>query len=90
ASLGYRTETWGANAAVSSVGARPDVDSNFSQVQLPSYAMVDLSAHYAFARQWRFETKLLNAFDKRYEPVKDYGSLGRSFWVGLRYDTLGF
>lgn len=83
ASLAYRASSWGARAAVQGVGKRPDAGGTV----LPSYELLDLGAHYVFARQWRVEAKLFNALDKRYEPVKDYGAPGRAFWLVLSYDS---
>jgi vitamin B12 transporter len=84
-SLAYRTQRWGARAAVQGVGKRPDMGGT-----LPSYELLDLSAYYVPARHWRVETKLFNALDKRYEPVKDYGAPGRALWLVLSYDSQAF
>jgi vitamin B12 transporter len=82
ATLGYDAAPWGAQATVNAVGARPE-----GGAQLAAYQLLDLGAHWQFAPSWRFEAKLLNAFDRRYEPAKDYGALGRQAWVGVRFDS---
>jgi vitamin B12 transporter len=84
AELAYQAASWGAAASVTGVGNRLDGGS-----QLSAYELLDLSAHWQAMPQLRFEAKLLNALDRRYEPVKDYGALGRQAWLGLRYDTQG-
>jgi len=90
ASLGYDVQTWGLRASLKAVGSRPDFDpATFGTTTLPAYELLDLGGHWMFAPHWRVEAKLLNALDKRYEPVKDYGAPGRQFWLGLRYDSAG-
>ena len=71
--------------ALNAVGQRPE-----GGAQLGAYEVLDLGAFWRLSGQWRVEAKLLNAFDRRYEPAKDYGALGRQAWIGLRFDSLGF
>jgi vitamin B12 transporter len=85
ATLGYDASPWGAQATVNAVGARPE-----GGAQLAAYQLLDLGAHWQFATSWRLEAKLLNAFDERYEPAKDYGALGRQAWIGVRFDSNAF
>jgi vitamin B12 transporter len=73
---------WTAGAALVSVGARPD-----GGAQLGGYALVDLRATWRFAPRWQAEAKLTNAFDRRYEPARDYNAPGRQAWLGVRYET---
>jgi vitamin B12 transporter len=82
ATLGYDASPWGAQATVNAVGARPE-----GGAQLAAYQLLDLGAHWQLASSWRLEAKLLNAFDKRYEPAQDYGALGRQAWIGVRFDS---
>jgi vitamin B12 transporter len=82
AMLGYDAAPWGAQVTVNAVGRRPE-----GGAQLAAYQLLDLGAHWQFAASWRLEAKLLNAFDKRYEPAKDYGALGRQAWIGVRFDS---
>jgi vitamin B12 transporter len=83
-SLGYDAASWGAEVGVQGVGARPDGGS-----RLGAYELLDLSAHWRFAAQWQLQARLLNVLDRRYEPLKDYGALGRQFWLGVRFDSQG-
>jgi vitamin B12 transporter len=83
-SLGYDAASWGAQVGVQGVGSRLD-----GGASLGAYELLDLTAHFRVARQWQVQAKLLNALDRRYEPVKDYGALGRQFWLGLRFDSQG-
>ena len=66
------------------VGARPD-----GGVLLPAYQLVDRKARWRFERVWQLEARLQNALDKDYEPTRDYQSVGRQFWIGLRYEGRG-
>ena len=75
---------WSATADLVRVGARPDAG-----VRLPGYQTVDLQARYKVAPNWRLEARLLNAFDRRYETLRDYPAVGRQGWLGIRYDGLG-
>lgn len=75
---------WTAGAALLRVGARPDAGA-----MLPAYQIVDLQARLRLSPHWQIETRLLNAFDRRYEPQRDYQALGRQGWIGVRYDGAG-
>lgn len=80
----YELGAWRFGAALLAVGARPD-----GGATLGAYTTLDLSARWRFAPQWQFEAKLLNATDRQYEPARDYQSLGRQAWIGLRFDSKG-
>ncbi|QPF75016.1 TonB-dependent receptor [Roseateles sp. DAIF2] len=84
-SADYEAGAWNAGASLTGVGARPD-----GNVRLGAYAVLDLRASWRFLPQWRLEAKLLNAADRRIEPVRDYQDLGRQAWIGLRFDNQGF
>jgi len=75
---------WKTGVAVLNVGARPD-----GGAQLGSYALVDLQLFWRFAPRWQAEAKLTNAFDHRYEPLRDYNAPGRQAWIGVRYASEG-
>lgn len=83
-SADYDGGAWSVGASVVEVGARPEGNKN-----LGAYALLDLRATWNFMPQWRFEGKVLNAANRRVEPVRDYQGLGRQVWVGLRFDTKG-
>lgn len=53
---------------------------------LGGYTLFNLTANYAFARDWRLEARLNNIFDKKYENVRYYNSDGGfNAFVGVRY-----
>jgi len=75
---------WLLGGTVLRVSSRPDAGA-----LLPAYALLNLNARWRFDRVWRLEARLQNAFDKDYQPARDYQDVGRQFWVGLRYDGRG-
>lgn len=80
----YSAGVWRFGASLLNVGARPD-----GGAQLGSYTTVDLKAAWRIAPTLQLEARLLNATDRDIEPARDYQSLGRQAWIGLRYDGLG-
>ena len=83
-SADYDTGPYSFGAALLAVGARPD-----GNTRLGSYETLDLRARWRFAPQWQLEAKLLNATGRQIEPVRDYQSLGRQAWIGVRFDAKG-
>lgn len=75
---------WQLGGTVLRVSQRPDAG-----VLLPAYALLNLNARWRFERFWQVEARLQNAFDKDYQPARDYQDAGRQFWLGLRYDGRG-
>jgi vitamin B12 transporter len=72
-------------ATLLSLGDRPDGGRN-----LGGYATLDLQARWQFAPHWQLEGKLLNVGDRDYEPARDYRSLGRQAWLGVRFSGIGW
>ena len=86
--LAWSEEAWNAGAAFVFVGSRPDGPPGTSFV-LGGYGVLDLRASWRFMPQWRLEAKLLNALDRKVEPLRDYQGLGRQAWLGVRFDGQG-
>jgi vitamin B12 transporter len=80
----YNLGPWQLGGTVLRVSSRPDAGA-----LLPAYALLNLNARWRFERFWQIEARLQNAFDKDYQPARDYQDVGRQFWVGLRYDGRG-
>ena len=80
----YQVGAWNLGAAFLAVGSRPD-----GSVTLASYETLDLRARWRFAPQWQLEARLQNATDRAIEPARDYQSLGRQGWIGVRFDSQG-
>jgi vitamin B12 transporter len=51
---------------------------------LDGYTLFDLRASYAVSDSLEVFGRIENAFDEDYETVKNYGTLGRTFYAGLR------
>ena len=83
-SADYDMGTWTFGAALHAVGARPD-----GTATLAAYETLDLRARWRVAKQWQLEARLLNATDRTIEPARDYQSLGRQAWIGVRFDGKG-
>jgi vitamin B12 transporter len=65
------------------VGRRYDMNSNMET--LGGYTLVNLTAAYTFAPEWRLEGRLDNLFDKKYETARYYNTYGFNAFIGLRY-----
>ena len=67
-------------------GEREDKDfSTFpaERVVISDYTLVNLSVSYKLLSYLELTGKIENLFDKQYEEVLNYGTLGRSFYAGL-------
>jgi vitamin B12 transporter len=71
---------WSADATLVAVGARPE-----GGATLPAYETLDLQLRYRLSPAWRLETKWLNVLDRDYQPARDYQSVGRQIWLGVRF-----
>ena len=80
----WTTGPWGVDATYTGVGARPE-----GSATLDAYQTLDLQLRYRFTPRWQVEGKLLNVFDSQYQPARDYQSLGRQVWVGVRFQGAG-
>ncbi len=54
---------------------------------LNGYVRVDLRAEYAFAKNWRLQTRLENLFNEHYETVAFFNQPGRNIFFTLRYQS---
>ena len=75
---------WGVDATLTAVGARPE-----GGATLGAYETLDLQLRYRFSPSWQIETRLLNALDRDYQPARDYQSVGRQAWLGVRFNGAG-
>jgi vitamin B12 transporter len=60
-------------------------DSDTSNVVLPGYSLVNLSATTALSRDWKLVAKLDNVADKAYQTAGTYANGQRSLYVGLTW-----
>jgi vitamin B12 transporter len=80
----WTSGAWGVDATLAGVGTRPD-----GGTTLAAYQTLDLQLRYRFDAAWRVEAKLLNAFDRQYQPARDYQAIGRQAWIGVRFQGAG-
>jgi vitamin B12 transporter len=59
-------------------------DTITNTVVLDGYTLFDFRASYAVSDTLEVFGRIENAFDEKYETVKNYGTLGRTFYAGLR------
>lgn len=81
-----------ANVGVRAQGVSRRFNNPANTQVLSGYGLVNIDLSYAFERDWRFVAQLNNVFDRDYtlvrstlSPYNDYGTPGRNFFVGLRY-----
>lgn len=53
--------------------------------KLDGYSLVNLTANYAFAPEWKLEARANNIFDRDYELSRGYNTPGANLFVGLRW-----
>jgi vitamin B12 transporter len=78
------------NMLIKYVGRRDDKDfSSFQSVRvsIPDYTLVNIAASYKILSYLEVTGRIENLFNKKYEEVLYYGTLGRSVYLGMR---LGF
>lgn len=79
----YQIGAWTLGATLLTVGNRPD-----GGKRLGGYTTLDLQARWKFASHWQLEAKVLNVTDRDIEPARDYRTLGRQAWLGVRYSGI--
>lgn len=77
----FQQASWHAGAGLRHVGDRRDS----GNVRLPSYTVVDASAHWKLAPRWSAQARIENLFDHRYEPAFGYNGTPRGIFVGLSW-----
>ncbi len=82
--LDWSGGAWAVDATLVGVGARPE-----SGATLAAYQTLDLQLRYRLSPVARIETKLLNVFDRAYQPARDYQATGRQAWIGVRFQSAG-
>jgi vitamin B12 transporter len=68
--------------AVQHAGRSYDNDTN--TVVLDGYTLVDFRASYAVSESLEVFGRVENAFDENYETIRRYGTLGRTYYGGVR------
>lgn len=83
--LGAEMPIGGWQLAADLVMASHTFDSDNSNVVLPGYSLVNLSATTALSRDWKLVAKLDNVTDKAYQTAGTYANGRRSVYVGLTW-----
>lgn len=85
--INYRFNDYlNANASMRYIGKRDDKDFSGYPVQrvtLPDYYLINIAASYKILEYLQINGRIENLFNKKYEEVLYYGTLGRSFYLGL-------
>ncbi len=80
------SKSWGAlETGVEVVGVGSRYNTNIETGRMGAYGLVNLTARYAIDKNLAIEARIDNLFDRDYETVKGYNTLGFSAFVGLRY-----
>ncbi len=86
--LGADTEVGGWTLAGDVLLSSTRFDNAANTTQLPGYAVANLSASTALARDWRVLLRLENLGDKVYQTAGTYATARRSLYVGLTWAPL--
>lgn len=80
----YQIEKWGAFAKARLTGERDDFDfANNQAVELDSYLLVDIGAHYQFSKSFKVRANLHNLLNADYNEVFGYTTKGINMTVFL-------
>lgn len=63
----------------------PRKDSGFSDDMIAGYALVNLTAQWAFAPRWSLDARVENVLDADYETALGFAQAGRSVFMRLRW-----
>lgn len=74
----------GLTTAVAVQHAGRSYDSVSNATVLDGYTLVDFRASYAVSKSLEVFGRIENAFDENYETIRRYGTLGRTFYGGVR------
>ncbi len=73
------------NTEIIWVGNREDVNfSTYQRVNLKSYVLINLAAHYDIIKFLRLTFRIENLLNSDYEEVYGYGTAGLSFYGGIK------
>ena len=70
------------------IGKRDDKDFTAypaERITMPDYTLFNISASYKILDYLKVNGRIENLFDKKYEEVLYYGTLGRNFYAGLSF-----
>lgn len=77
---------WKLGAELVASGARFDSANEDPATRLHGYALYNLTANYAFAREWSFNLRWNNVFNRNYELVQNFNTPGSNVFFALKYE----
>jgi vitamin B12 transporter len=83
ASVAWTAARYQLGADLLAAGRRKDSD--FSDVYMGGYGLVNLSAAYWLTPEWVLRARAENVFDKKYELAADYNTAGRSYLLEVAW-----
>ena len=78
-----RVANWQLGAEAQFSGKRFDDAAN-TRV-LSGYSVANLSASTPISKDWTLLARIDNLADKKYEVARNYGTAGRSFYIGVKW-----
>ena len=81
--LARNFDQWSIGGILKAEGDRFDNASN--TIRVDGFVTVDLQADYRFNDRFSLGTRIGNLFDEEYQTIDTYRSLGRNFFITLRY-----
>src|SRR5712691_4461866 len=76
---------WRFGAEVTASGARFDSTDEDPAKKMHGYALLNLTASYALARDWSVRARWNNVFDRNYELAQNFNTPGSNVFVALQY-----
>lgn len=84
---GWRRGAWSAGCELVASSHRYETASEAPGSRMAGYAVANLTASWAFARQWQADLRWNNVTDKDYEQVQGYRTPGRGVLLSVRWDA---
>ena len=78
---------WTVGADVVGSGERFDSTNEGPGTRMHGYALVNLNASYAFAREWSVHARWNNVFDREYELVQFFNTPGSNLFVWVSWQS---
>ena len=82
---GYAADRWRFGTEVTASGARFDSADENPARRMHGYALLNLTASYALARDWLVRVRWNNVFDRDYELAQNFNTPGGNVFVALQY-----
>lgn len=84
---GYAVGPWTIGAEVIASGERFDSTTEAPATRMHGYGLLNLTASYAFNREWLVRARWNNVTDTQYELAKDFNTPGSNVFLTLQYQS---